>query len=321
MFTSDGSVLRGDLLTYVEQAAAVDQLFIASKMLPMEGVDLKDGRYPFFTIANTELLSNVSTKRAPTGTYGRVQRDFTMQTYSTIDRGLEELVDDARKEEVSRFFDAEVKAAKFTLRAMMMDYEVRVAAVITTSGNYLGTAVTAATVSYTAAHIADGTLDPVTDVLTAIDRLTSLGVVPNTIQMSTNIYTRMRQCIKLQNYIRGNRPSDSQILLKPADIAAAFGLDQCLVGRAPRNTARKGQTSVLATVWPDTYIFVGYLAGGDPQAGGFGRTFVWNAEGGLWVTESYRAEDRRSNVIRVRQHTAEQVIDQNCGQLITTNYA
>jgi hypothetical protein len=55
--------------------------------------------------------------------------------------------------------------------------------------------------------------------------------------------------------------------------------------------------------------------------GGAGRTFYWDKEGGLFVTESYRDESLRSNVIRVRQHDVIKVVDGTSGELITTAYS
>lgn len=318
MYTTDGAVIRADINTHVEEAQVVDKLFIASKVFPPYLSDVKDGTYPKFKIGESELLSPDVSKRAPTGSYNRVQRDFTMDTFGTEDRGLEELVDDAQKADTVRFFDQEVKSAKFVLRSMMLAHEVRVAAAVMNSGNFTATA---ALVAYSAANLANQTINPVGDILAAIQRLTDKGVVPNSIVLDSRMFTRVRQSTALQNYIRGNRPSDSQILLKPDDVAAAFELQNCFVGRMPKNVAKKGQAASLTPVWGTTYMWVGQIEGGDPQAGGAGRTIVWNKEGGLFVSETYRSEERRSNVVRVRQNTTEKVIDGSAGELITTSYS
>jgi hypothetical protein len=48
---------------------------------------------------------------------------------------------------------------------------------------------------------------------------------------------------------------------------------------------------------------------------------VWEEDASsLFVVETYRDEPRRSDVIRVRQHTDEKVINENAGTLITTGY-
>jgi hypothetical protein len=49
---------------------------------------------------------------------------------------------------------------------------------------------------------------------------------------------------------------------------------------------------------------------------------VWSDDApGGFVSESYRDEARRSNVLRVRMNTAEKIIDANAGVRITTQYS
>jgi hypothetical protein len=64
------------------------------------------------------------------------------------------------------------------------------------------------------------------------------------------------------------------------------------------------------------------VQGGEYQAGGCGRTIQWDRDTtGLFTPETYRDDSRRSNILRVRQHTAEKVIDETAGILITTSFA
>lgn len=318
MNSTNNAVIRADINTFVEEVSAVDKLFIGAQVCPLWSVDTKDGQYPKFKVAEAELLNAESTVRNPGGSYGRVIRDFDLDTYGTVDRGLEELVDDVAKADASRFFDMEVQASKFVLRSMMLAHELRVSQLYMNASNFDATA---ALVSYTEAHVADGTLDFVGDVLNAIQRLTDRGYAPNAIIMSSNVLTRVRRTTKLQNFIRGSRPSDSELLITSKMIGDAFEIPNVYVGKIPYNTAKKGKAASLSPVWGNGYIWIGQIEAGDPYAGGAGRTLVWNKEGGLWVTETYRDEARRSNVVRVRHHTSEKVIDANSATLITTSYA
>lgn len=318
MNSTNNAVIRADINTFVEEVAAVDRLFIGAQVCPLWEVDTKDGQYPRFKVAEAELLNAESTVRAPGGAYGRVMRDYDLDTYGTVDRGLEELVDDSAKADMSRFFDMEVQAAKLVQRSMMLAHELRVSQLYMNASNFDATAAIAA---YTAANVTNGTLDFPGDVLEAIQRLTDRGYVPNAIVMSSNILTRVRRTSKLQNFIRGNRPSDSELLITSKMIGDAFEIPNVFIGKIPYNTAKKGKPASLSPVWGNAYIWVGQIEAGDPQNGGAGRTLVWNKEGGLWVSETYRDESRRSNVVRVRHHTSEKVIDANSATLITTSYA
>jgi len=69
--------------------------------------------------------------------------------------------------------------------------------------------------------------------------------------------------------------------------------------------------------------WVGCTKGGDYSEGGAGRTLVWEADipSGLYATETYRDEKRRSDRVRVRTNSIEKVLNGNAGQLIATAWA
>jgi len=152
----------------------------------------------------------------------------------------------------------------------------------------------------------------------------ALGEVADTIVMSPQVFNRLRRSTLMQNFIRGNRPSDSTLNVTTGAMQQAFqenGIQNIYVGQARYDSAKKGQSFSSAQVWGNTYVWVGSVKGGDFSAGGAGRTLVWNPEGGLYVTETYRNDQRRSNVVRVRQFAGEHVVNGAAGTLITTSYS
>lgn len=319
MYPSSGATLRGDLNTYVEQGAANDKFFIGLNIFPEFGVEKKSGQYPYLKLANGSLLNAGSSIRSPKGSYNEIDRSWDSDTYDTIDRGLEEAVDDTENEDQSRWFDSEVVTAMLVMRAMKLDHETRVQAAVQNTGNF---AATNSVVAYT--NALKTTIDFPSDVLAAIERVNDNGELANSIVMSPNVLNRIKVSTLLQNFIRGNRPSDSTTNITAQMIQQAFadnGIENVLVGRARYNSAKKGQAFSASRIWNDTYVWVGNIQGGDIKAGGAGRTLTWNKEGGTFVTESYRDDKRRSNMIRVRQNTAEKVVNANAGTLITTQYS
>lgn len=320
MAQSDGAaVLRADVQTKVEEASSADQMFIGERVMPVFSSPEKTGEYPKFKLAKGELLNDDALARQPTGSYGRILRTYENDNFACVDRGLEELVDDTYQADVQRFFNAEVAAANQVYRQVRIGHEGRVAAALINAANFTATA---AAVNYTEALIA--TINFVKDVVDAVGRLNDKGVIPNTIVLSKNVYNRVRRSTLFINYIRGAKSTDASVLANAADMAAVFsdeGIRQVLVGRMPKNSAKKGQAYVAAPIWADTHFWVGLVEGGDFMNGGAGRTVVWNKEGGIFVTESYRDEERRSDVVRVRQNTAEKVVDGTAGELVTTSYS
>lgn len=322
MNNSSGAVIRGDINATLEEARLADRYFIGLKVAPELGVSKKNGTYVKLVRATGELLKAADTIRTPGASYGEVTAQWESATYDTVDRGIEMPVDDVQSKELSSIggFDLAGFAARNCLRKMMLAHEARVATEIfnaTTFG-----AGTNSTVQYTQANIA--TIDFVADLHLAVERLAG-GTPPNSVVMSGPVYDRLRRTTLLQNYVRGSRPSDSTISMNETALSNAFadiGLTNFYVGRAVHDTAKKGASAAtIANIWGNTYVWVGYVSSSqDWSAPGAVRTLVWNLEGNM-VTETYRDEKRRSDFVRVRQHTDEVGIDATAGTLITTQYA
>lgn len=320
MYPNSGATIRADLNSVLEEASQADSDFIGEKLMPSFGVDAKSGTYPKLTKSVSELLKPGDTRRERGGSYGRVKRAWTSDNYDTVDRGLEEAVDDVDAKDLARFFEAESKSAKLVYRAMRLSHEIRVAAEIfhaTTWGTPTNSAV-----AYTDALIA--TIDFPLDVQAAIERVADNAETPDTIVMSPSVFNRIRRSTLLKSFLVGQNLPGANVT--PSAIQQAFaenGIKQVLIGKARYDSSVKKatQTYTAAKVWSDTYVWVGKVGSGDFMNGGAGRTITWNPEGGLFVTESYREEATRSNVVRVRQHTTEKVVDANCGTLIATQWA
>jgi hypothetical protein len=166
------------------------------------------------------------------------------------------------------------------------------------------------------------TVDVARDVAAAKLALAQYGYEANCVAMSANVFELIRRSTLLQNQFFGVISNTGARLLSEAEIAAALGIQNLLVGRAAYNTAGKNKTYSGSFVVPDTKIIVGQISGGEFTAGGIGRTLVWSGDSaGGFVSESYRDEARRSQVLRVRMNTDEVVIDPNAAVRITTNFA
>ena len=322
MYPTGGAVIRGDLNAVVEEAYGADTFFIGAQVMPPLSMDLKSGTYPKVQIAGGKLLSAGSTIRQSDGSYNEVRRGYTSDTYDCLDRGLEERVPDTDALDLARFFSLESAAARLTMRNVKLDHEVRVAAAINSTANF-GSATNSA-VAYTVANKA--TVDFPLDVLAAISRVRDNGAQANTVVLSEAVLFRLASTTYLQNWVRGQLKGNIDTPINAPNIAASFadyGIRNVLIGAARYNSAKEGQAYVAAQVWGTTYVWVGFV---NPTAaiaieGGAGFTFYWNAEGGLFTTETYRDEKRRSNMVRVRQNTSEKVTDATAGTLIATQWA
>jgi len=325
MYTNTAAAPRQDISAFLEEAVEVEKLFVGQKLFPIYESDAEFGRYPKFKIRDGALLKREATKRNQSGTYNEIDRKFDWEQYQTEERGLEERIDDVMSKRFAKFFDSEVLTAKLVMRALMIDYEILVATKLHTpigTDADEGFTSTNSTVAYTEGNIL--TFDFPLDVTNAQARMEALGEVPNAIQMSRAVFNRVRRSKLLQLYLfgslsanAGNRAITEQL------IGETFGFEYVFVTKMSYDVAAKGLGPTLGPIYGNDYIWIGNIAGGDFNSGGSGRTIIWGADspGGLFTTESYRAEHRRGDMVRVRSNRTLKVINQNAGQLIATQYS
>ena len=318
-YTNSQATPRSDIYALVMQANTdFNTLFIGDKLLPVKPENVRLGIYMKAKLANAELLNGDAVPRSPGSTYNRSNRKYDTDTYDCLEYGEETVVDDSYEHEVERFMNLEATEAMLLERSLRISYEVRVAAAIMNATTFTATA---ATVAYTAANIA--TIDVVNDVDLSKTRLLKNGIIANSACMSQDVFNRIRRSTLLQNQIYGVVPRGAGQRMLPAeeDVARALGVDNLYIGKAPKNSNQKGQSYSGSFIWPSTYVWVGYVAGGEYQAGGVGRTIQWSKDTtGLFTPETYRSDERRSNILRVRQNVAEKIIDETAGDLITTSW-
>ena len=311
------TTIRADIAQAVfEGLSNKNNLFIGTEVMPVFSSDVKSGAYLKLNIGDSETLNDDALKIAAGAGYPRTSRRFTSDSFDAIEYGLEEVLPDSNRRDLDRFFDTEVNIAAMLLRQIQISHEARVA-----SATFAANGLTAisASAAYTDANITS--FDVPGDVASAKLELAKYGVLANTLIMSMPVFERIRRSAKVQNQFFGIVPSDQSRLLSEGEVAAAVGVDRVLVGRAPKNTAKKGQVYSGGFIWSNTYMALANTVGGDFSGGGFGRTIVWAADSPVpFVSETYRDEARRADVLRVRQNSAEKVIDGSSIIRITTGY-
>lgn len=318
-FISGGTTIRADInQALIESPAEIG--LIGAEVLPLLPVPAKSGTYLKVQTADADLLNADAAKRTAGSEYARASRKFTSDNYDCIETGLEELIDDSFKQDANRFFSLESETARFLLRQVKLSHEKRVADLLWATTTPFTTADLSPTASYIEGNLA--TINAPADVAAGKLALNRLGYAANAVIMSANVYERVRRTTLLQNQFYGVVSNTGGRLLDEVQIAEAFGVDKVYIGRAAINSANKNKTYSGSFIVPDTKIVVANISSGQFTAGGIGRTLVWSEDApGGFVSESYRDEARRSNVLRVRMNTAEKVIDANAAVRITTTYS
>jgi hypothetical protein len=311
------TTIRADIAQAVfEGLSNKNNLFIGTEVMPVFSSDVRSGAYLKLNLGDSEALNDDALKIAAGAGYPRTSRRFTSDSFDAIEYGLEEVLPDSNRRDLDRFFDTEVNIAAMLLRQIQVSHEARVASAAFAAN---GLTAISASAAYTDANITS--FDVPGDVAQAKLELAKYGVLANTLVMSMPVFERIRRSAKVQNQFFGIVPSDQSRLLSEGEVAAAVGVDRVLVGRAPKNTAAKGQTYAGGFIWSNTYMALANTVGGEFSGGGFGRTIVWAADSPVpFVSETYRDEARRADVLRVRQNSAEKVIDGSSIIRITTGY-
>jgi hypothetical protein len=317
-YNTTDAVPRQDISTLLMEAVHQEKHYIGQYLLPVYPSAREHGRYPKFRKGKGELLKGESQKRNATGTYNESMNEFEWDSYMTEEYGHESRVDDTVAKQMADFFDAEMVSAKFCMNKVMQDYEAECAAALFNASTF-----TAAngSVAYTEALL--NTIDFPLDVQTVLEALTLIGEQPNTMVLSLPVWNRVRRSKLLQTYLYGHlNTSIGGSNITTDAVADAFGIPNIVIAKKSIDNGIKGKTNITP-VWNNNYIWIGEVQEGDFMNGGAGRTIIWDAdsEGGLFTSESYRDEARRSGKIRVRSNRVIKIVNPDAGRLITTQWA
>jgi len=313
--TSATTLQRPDLstLAYEYMLEADRRGFIGLSIFPIFEVPQQSADYP--KIPTEALLKLQETKRAPRAAYPRSDYEFETGTYSCVEYGWEEPIDDVEAALYRRFFDAEVVANMRAVDILLRGQEKRIAAAVMNTGNITNTS------NVTTEWSTAASCTPHADVETAKEAMrAATGLLPNSIAMTYKVFTNVLKSKELKDAFRYTNPIEiGGLEMKRRLLAQYFGVDQVLVGGAIYDSTAKGQATTIADIWDDEYILLAKLSGGGPDLREpcLGRSFLWTADSpSNLVVESYREEQTRSNIIRVRHNVGEAFIFAGAGYLL-----
>jgi hypothetical protein len=314
--TSATTIQRPDLgaLAYEYMMNAADRGFIGLELLPIFEVEEQSADYP--VIPFEALLKLQSVSRAPRGGYPRGDYEFETATYSCKEYGWEEPIDDVERKLYRRFFDAEEVATMRATDILLRAQEARVAAMLFNTSNVTATG------NVTTEWDISATCTPRADVAAAKEAMRAAGQpAPNVLVISAKVFNKLVLAKEVLDAFRyGATPFEVlPAQVKKQMLAQFFDVDKVLVGGAIKDSAKKGKAMSAADIWDDEYagLFKVSSGGRDLREPCIGRTFLWTADSPQSVvTESYREEQTRSDIYRVRQHVDERFIFSGAGYLL-----
>ena len=101
-------------------------------------------------------------------------------------------------------------------------------------------------------------------------------------------------------------------------LADYLGLERVIVAKATTNSANEGQPFVGGRIWSNLYAMLAIISSAGPApTPGIGRSPLWTADSPTpIVVESYREEQTRNDIFRVRHTLDELIVDKYFGHLL-----
>lgn len=312
-----GAALRRDLAGFVAQHSRDMSQYIGPLVMPYFEVDDE---------ANTfKKLSVDATSRLPDDSYstksGANRDDFELEedNYTTKARAFEgSLHDIDRTRFAAAGMDGEAVVSGRAYDVVAAREELRVATTIFNETNFPISGSTGSTVTN---PWSSSSGDPFLDVLTGMRiKLEQVGSMPDTLVITAKSYLDL--CRNPVVIGRFTYNTERGMLLTPEQIKSLFaGIRKFYIGGMNSyNTADKGQTPTVTSLWSTSYAWVGYTADGPnddtypkPQVG---RIFAWKGWGGAIGVKQYREDKVDSDIFKVYKQTVEKFFGSRFGYLM-----
>ncbi len=295
-----------------ELGAAVDEFkesmaarFISLQVMPPFPVEKDAAGFP--VIPKEALLRLEDTRRSSGGRYNYSDFDWENGLYITRENGWIEFIDDRLLSIYGSMFDVELVKSRRATRIILMSQEKRIADKVFDSSRFAAHAV-----SNKWSDAANATpVDDVNDAAAAVEL--QCGMRPNTLILSSDSFRKAINCDQMVDRIKYTFPGIDINNMSTSQLAQALGLEKVLVGGGVYSSADKGQDASISRFWPDVEAML-TITTEDPDISVpcIGRTFFFAPESGdgeaNTIVETYRDEDRRSDVVRVRHDSDERLL-------------
>lgn len=301
-----------------EYADSLLSQFMATEVLPVMGVDSKNGEYGVVPIENVTNETG-SGKRAPGGGYQRNESAVELGEWNCKEYGFEEPLDDSNSRDISNILDAEREIANLNTFRLARVREIRAAAAVFNATTFS---------SYTAGvsvewDNASGTpYSDIQDIILTLKNNVGGALPPGAeicLAVSEKVYRNMVKTTEIQGKIKGGDgstidkdPSTSADIIATDRLARILGIDRVFHSNAQ---------NAGADIWNDEYamLFIrgmgGIVGRMNPQ---MGRSMLWTEDSPTeYTVEEYREEGKRSSVFRVRHQLDEKILVPAAGYLLS----
>lgn len=254
-------------------------------------------------------------KREARAAYNRGDYEFETLTLRCEEYGYEEPVDDVERSMYSDYFSADEWAMRRATDILLRAQESRIATAVFNASTFA---------SYTGGITNEwddaANCTPKADINGKMTTVyNNCGMLPTHLALPLTVFRNVLVSSELKSYLQYTSPHLMQGLEGQRQALSAYlGVEVIVLG-APYDSAKEGQAASLANIWGTEYamLFVKQTSS-DLRSPGLGRTFLWTQDSPENINvESYREEQTRSDIIRVRHHTVEKILKPEFGYLIS----
>lgn len=322
---------RQELAAVIREGQGINKLNIHGKILPSLPVNKRTVHLVKAKVANMQLARIMDDffLTAPGANVERMTATLDDDSFTVAIRKREIQIPDEAEMDYSDYLSLEAIFSQQGAESVELTTEYLTALAIQNATTF--GAGTNSIAAYTAANLANDTIDFVADVIAATERGYDKAEIYDTIVISRQVFNRIRQSSKLKTFVVGQLGLGFEVNESTIQRAFSdFGIRQVLVGSSIYNSAADGATPVMSRVWNNTYVWVGATGAsastnvdGISTIQGVGVNAYWDAytpNDGYGV-DSYREEKTESNIIRAKTSKAPYIANANAGTLITTQYA
>lgn len=185
----------------------------------------------------------------PRSIANEVNRTYSTDNYSVVDRALQEYVDNEVLKNADEAFMELIGNALDLVDKLMLRREIRGATLLTTAANYSGNTTALTGVEWNSGALVSGAYNggtPVNTIRTAISALFSGGRGRTVMFSSLDVFNVLSN----HAHIRALFPSTAEGVATTQQIARYFMVDEYVVGRARQDTANIGQAAgTFSRIW------------------------------------------------------------------------
>ena len=244
MPNSTGRELHIDRLLSQMAIGFADNDYIAASIAPVVTVGKQSDMYSVFSRADAYRVEN--DKRSPGTEANRITRTISSDTYFAHNYALKGQITLEDRQNADPVYRQNLwnDETEYLVNKLMLNWEVRVAAIVNATANVGSSAGVASEWDAAASS------DPIGDLQVAMDNVQDLtGQRPNRLVFGLDAWRSIRRNDQILNRIFGTNNGGG--FANQQQIANLLEVEKIHIGQAYRNTANEAQAEVLAKVWGD----------------------------------------------------------------------